>query len=155
MNWPAILQTFSSVIAYLLRAFGISTTTYHVRISAGFRRASSCTIIRGKASELTTHRNLPSPYDPSDHVSCPYLCRPSPPIRLLWSTLHIEQHPRACFLYWDTRLAQAWLILHGLLDARFTACLWYLLGKDCHYAYLSQSHVLKIGFRDPSNGYSS
>ncbi|XAO26754.1 hypothetical protein I312_105595 [Cryptococcus bacillisporus CA1280] len=34
----AVQSTFSSVIAYLLRVFGISTTTYHVRISAGFRQ---------------------------------------------------------------------------------------------------------------------
>ncbi|OWZ65398.1 hypothetical protein AYX15_03121 [Cryptococcus neoformans] len=34
----AIQSTFSSVIAYLLRVFGITTTTYHVRISAGFRQ---------------------------------------------------------------------------------------------------------------------
>ncbi|KIR39963.1 minor histocompatibility antigen H13 [Cryptococcus deuterogattii 99/473] len=34
----AVQSTFSSIIAYLLRVFGISTTTYHVRISAGFRQ---------------------------------------------------------------------------------------------------------------------
>lgn len=58
-------------------------TTYHVRISAGFRRASSYTIISDKTLELTTRRDLSPPYNPSDHVPYSCLYRPSPPIRLL------------------------------------------------------------------------